>query len=143
VGEREGTAEFVVTVTSGESRLAAPGDRDEVQASSASLASLTTVPVVTIDAFCARERIEPAFIKIDVEGWELAVLRGARETIRRRRGALALFVELHPSAWPVLGTGREQLLDELREQRLELVSLTGDDHDIWAIEGVAVGLRPR
>lgn len=131
VGERETQAEFLVMGTAGESRLAAPADRHHVR---------VTVPVVTIDGFCAREGIDPDFIKIDVEGWELAVLRGARETIGRRGNDLALFVEMHPSAWPLLGFSREALLDELRAQRLEPVSLNGAE-DLWAIEGVAVRLR--
>lgn len=131
VGEREEQADFLIVETAGESRLAAPGDRH---------AARLTVPVVTIDGFCARERIDPDFMKIDVEGWELAVLRGARETIRRRGSRLTLFVEMHPSAWPLLGASKEELLDELRAQRLEPVSL-GSTDDLWAVEGVAVRLR--
>lgn len=131
VGERETQAEFLVMNTSGEGRLAAPADRD---------ATRLSVPVVTVDGFCAREGINPDFIKIDVEGWELAVLRGARETIRRGGRELALFVEMHPSAWPLLGTSREDLLDELHGQRLEPVSLGGAG-DLWAIEGVCLQLR--
>ncbi len=65
-----------------------------------------SVPTVTIDSFCAREGLLPSFIKIDVEGAELAVLRGARETIRRGGDALALFVELHPSIWSLGGKRR-------------------------------------
>jgi hypothetical protein len=110
--------------------LLAPADSDD---------ACLNVPVITIDGFCAREGIDPDFIKIDVEGWELSVLRGARETIRRRGGGLALFVEMHPSLWPHLGTSRELLLDELRAQQLKPVSLGGAD-DLWAVEGVAVQL---
>ena len=131
VGDHEAQAQFLIMGTAGEGRLAAPAERDDAR---------LNVPVVTIDGFCAREGIDPDFIKIDVEGWELAVLRGARETIRRRGRALALFVELHPSAWPILGTSRESLLEELRAQRLAPVSLGGTD-DLWTIEGVAVELR--
>ena len=131
VGEHETQAEFLIMRTSGEGRLAAPDDCDDAR---------LTVPVVTVDGFCAREGIDPDFIKIDVEGWELAVLRGAHETIRRRGRALALFVEMHPSAWPLLGSSRESLLDELSAQRLEPVSL-GRTGDLWAIEGVCLQLR--
>ena len=53
---------------------------------------------------------------------------------------LALFVEMHPSVWPLIGTSRDDLLDELRAQRLEPVSLTGGG-DLWATEGIALELR--
>jgi hypothetical protein len=93
----------------------------------------------TIDRFCAREGIEPDFIKIDVEGWELAVLRGARDTIRSRGASLALFVELHPSIWPALNLSRRDFEAELAAQNLQLAPLTSGE-DPWSVEGVAVRL---
>src|SRR5437868_5421148 len=36
-----------------------------------------SAPAVTVDEFCEREKILPDLIKVDVEGFELAVLRGA------------------------------------------------------------------
>jgi hypothetical protein len=98
-----------------------------------------SVPVTTIDEFCERERLAPDFIKIDVEGAELSALRGARETIRARRGHLALFVEMHPSIWPALGLGREDLIAELRAQSLEAHSLI-PVADMWALEGICLRL---
>lgn len=41
------------------------------------------IEVVTIDSFCAVNNIIPTFIKIDVEGNELQVLQGAKETLNR------------------------------------------------------------
>ena len=82
------------------------------------------------------------FIKGDVEGWELAVLRGARDTIRRCGDRLALFVELHPSIWPQLGVTRQEVLAEIEAQHLDLEPLTPGD-DPWVVEGVAVRLVPR
>jgi FkbM family methyltransferase len=133
IGDSEKHADFVLGPSAGESRLALPDEPTTGR---------LTVPVVTIDGFCRREGIAPDFIKIDVEGWELAVLRGARETIRRRGSRLALFVEMHPSLWPRLGTSREDLLHELREQRLEPSPLDGSG-DLWTVEGRAIRLRTR
>lgn len=39
-------------------------------------------PVMTLDAFCEQHGVIPTMVKIDVEGNELAVLRGAEKTIR-------------------------------------------------------------
>jgi hypothetical protein len=97
-----------------------------------------SVPTVTIDSFCAREAITPSFIKIDVEGAELAVLRGARETIRRGGDRLALFVELHPSIWTILGVTGAEFEAELDRQGLRVEPLGGGDP--WAVEGTVVRL---
>lgn len=43
------------------------------------------VDVTTIDYFCKHSKIIPTFIKIDTEGGEKHVLRGARETIEKYR----------------------------------------------------------
>ena len=63
-----------------------------------------TVPVITIDDFCARTGLEPDWILIDIEGFELAALRGAARTIESRRGSLGMVVEIHPGLWASAGT---------------------------------------
>jgi FkbM family methyltransferase len=128
VGEMEGSAPFVAASTAGEGRLAASSERPS-----------GSVPMNTIDAFCRARGIDPAFIKIDVEGWELSALRGARETIRRNRGRLALFVEMHPSLWPLLGVTKDEILAELESQSLRIVPLE-ETGDVWTIEGECVRL---
>ncbi len=54
------------------------------------------VPVLTIDQFAA-ERALPrvSFIKADIEGWELRMLTGARDTLRRLRPPLLLELNDH------------------------------------------------
>ncbi|HEY4188088.1 MAG TPA: FkbM family methyltransferase [Polyangia bacterium] len=55
------------------------------------------VPRVSIDGLCRRLALEPAVIKIDVEGAELLVLKGAKETLRRARPQVRM--SFHPFAF--------------------------------------------
>ena len=132
VGAEVATAQLLVAGTGGESRLASADDGG----------AMINVPVTTIDAFCAERGLSPDFIKVDVEGFELAVLKGARDTIRRRGRDLALFVEMHPSVWPMLGLSKDDILAELAAQSLSIVPLQPAD-DVWAVEGLCVRLQHR
>ena len=51
------------------------------------------VPVTTLDTYFASRPANPAFIKIDVEGHESAVLAGARETLANYRPTLLVECE--------------------------------------------------
>lgn len=131
VADLDGVSDLLVADTAGESRLAIGVERGRT----------VSVPTVSVDSFCARENLQPSFIKIDVEGAELAVLRGARETIRRGGDGLALFVELHPSIWTLAGTSRADFESELGRQGLRVEPLTSDDP--WSVEGMVVRLVRR
>jgi FkbM family methyltransferase len=130
VGSSSSTAQLLSDAATGESRLAVASD---------AWRPATRVRVTTIDEFCARELISPDFIKIDVEGNELDALRGARETIRKHRDKLALFVEMHPSVWPTIGVAKEDIEAEIRHQGLAARSLTGAA-DMWTVEGICLHL---
>jgi FkbM family methyltransferase len=71
------------------------------------------VRAVELDAFCRDRRLEPDVIKVDVEGGEAAVLRGARALLRRNRGLL--FLEVH-SGFPA-GGADAAVFGELRRAR--------------------------
>ncbi|MBV9108088.1 MAG: FkbM family methyltransferase [Gemmatimonadetes bacterium] len=126
VAATSGTATLATDGLSGANRLAdAPGGE--------------TVQTVTLDEFCAREGIIPSFLKIDVEGAELDVLRGARETIAKAGAALALFVEMHPTIWREMGIAAEDVQAELARQGLRAEPLR-PVADPWALEGECLRL---
>jgi FkbM family methyltransferase len=52
----------------------------------------------SLDEYCQRTKLHPRVIKIDVEGAELMVLRGAREVLTRHKPTLILAV--HPAMIP-------------------------------------------
>lgn len=55
-------------------------------------------PSITVDALVEAARLEPSFVKIDVEGAEWAVLAGMQRTLGRHRPVVML--ELHPQWLP-------------------------------------------
>jgi len=60
------------------------------------------VAKLTLDEYCRQKNLGPRIIKIDVEGAELMVLRGAREILQRYSPTLILAV--HPAQIPEGGT---------------------------------------
>ena len=129
VAGSSGAARFQASGLRGDNRLSPGGDDGLV------------IRTITIDDFCAAASLDPDVMKIDVEGAELDVLRGARATIARRGDRLVVFMELHPSLWPQLGVTRHQLEAELRAQRLVLERIDDPGGDPWAIEGVCLRVR--
>ncbi len=93
LSDKEGTASFYAVGTSGTSSLSDLCIRED--------AEHVTVPVTTIDHYCLSNDIRPHLIKIDVEGFEFSVLKGARETLTKSRPTI--LVEFHPMNWSRLG----------------------------------------
>jgi FkbM family methyltransferase len=125
-----GSERFHVDGASGANAIAASGH----DASAGSIDVETT----TIDAFCERQRLFPDVIKIDVEGAEVEVLRGARNALAIP--GLHAFVEFHPAAWASRGITPDAIRDELAAQHL-IVEPLDPSLDIWNTEGISVRLR--
>lgn len=53
-----------------------------------------TVPSETLDSYCSRMNIEPDFIKIDVEGNELNILKGGIETLKKYHPKIHIEIEI-------------------------------------------------
>ena len=63
---------------------------------------VTTVSTTTLDEYLAEQKLPaPAWVKIDAEGAEINILRGASNTLRK---GSRIICELHPYAWPAFGT---------------------------------------
>jgi len=62
---------------------------------------------VTLDQFCERGHIQPDVFKIDVEGAELRVLRGAGNLLLTRR--LPILCEVHPRQMQYCGSSIDEL----------------------------------
>jgi FkbM family methyltransferase len=126
---------FALFESSGTSRLAA--DREEPGT------RIQEVDAVSVDAFCKQQGLSPTVIKIDVEGAELAALRGARTTIAQASQQLRLFAEMHPHLWPQLGITPADIQKECEQQGLAVERLNGSHDDLWTTEGVCLRLRRR
>lgn len=118
-GAEPGTATLYAADADGMSRLAEPN------AALAAQAVPVTVPVVTLDGYCEAERLTPDWLLIDVEGFEIAVLQGARGLIEKRRSELGMIVEMHPDVWGSAKTPRPVAEATLRELGLRAVPLSG------------------
>lgn len=64
------------------------------------------VSVTSLDAFCRERSIHPTWVKVDTEGWELPVLRGAQDLLSGNKD-VRFIVEMHPYAWHSAGYDAE------------------------------------
>jgi FkbM family methyltransferase len=73
------------------------------------------IDCVCLDSAFACERVD--ILKIDVEGFEEVVLRGASQLLgEQKRGPRFIYLEVHPYAWRELGTTADSLLTLLTER---------------------------
>ena len=114
VSDKPGAASFYAVSNSPENTLNQTHSR-------LGAAAALEVQVTTIDSFCADNNLAPALIKIDIEGFELHALRGARATIERCKPLLV--VEMHPMNWPDINLTPEQVEAELTDLGLRAVAL--------------------
>jgi FkbM family methyltransferase len=119
VGAAAGSAILYAAGADGMSRLGAPNQ--EI----AEHVSPITVTLLALDDYCAAENLEPDWLFIDIEGFELDALYGARELINSRKRELGIIVEMHPSVWDSAGTTREKVEALLNDLGLHAQPLTG------------------
>jgi len=89
------------------------------------------VPFMTIDRLCAERGIQPSIVKIDVEGAEADVIRGARMTLETHRPVVCL--ELHFDVLERRGESPGALLDELASLGYRFESPAGRSLPVWRL----------
>lgn len=72
-----------------------------------------TIPLRTLDGLCDEMAFRPDILKVDVEGYEISVLRGAGRILRQDRPLL--FLEIHPQRIRELGGSLAELWAVLGE----------------------------
>ena len=118
VGERAGQMDFMVNHLEPYRNMA-------VGALSGGEFQRIQVPVVTLDDVCTEFNVVPDWIRMDVQGFEFDVLKGARRTITRHRTRLKIIMETHPQLWPKLGFHEQDALQTLEELGLRAEPLNG------------------
>jgi FkbM family methyltransferase len=81
------------------------------------------VPVTSFDAWCNTNQMWPDVLLLDIEGFEIEALRGARETLARSKPLIV--VEMHPNVWHTSNASRPEVEQLLAELRLRVVPLSG------------------
>jgi FkbM family methyltransferase len=103
VAEGEGEVEFDVCAEPAMSSMAAKRGRYEKRL------SRIRVPATSLDSYCRRTGLWPDLLKIDVEGAEWLVLRGAAETLWRPTGPTVIF-ECLPHTYARFGSTAESVI---------------------------------
>ena len=125
--------EACVSETSGETEMLSSGvfsDGYFRMTQGRSIRELTKTRAVTIDQLVDQFG-PPTHIKVDVEGHEAAVVRGAKRTLTRL--APVLFLELHNELVRSQGSDPSCVLNDLTEMRYEIFATDGEKIDRSAI----------
>jgi FkbM family methyltransferase len=132
VGARDGTVRLT-TGRSSENRISMSSDEPG-----------QNVLLTRLDTFLENKRLD--LLKIDVEGFEEDVLKGAQQLLRDpERKPRAIYIEVHPFNWRLVGTTSESLLALLQSCEYQVFDLTGNTVDRITQYGevVARQLKPR
>ncbi len=123
----EGRVELMQTAVSERDGLVcfAASGASESHISHAQAEGTRTVQAVRLDTVFARRRVH--ILKIDVEGYEEAVLQGATDLLKSPAlKPRLIYIEVHPYAWSSTGTNSTSLLRLLAKYGYRVMNLRGE-----------------
>lgn len=95
---------------------------------------------ICLDSFCRQHDLSPDVIKIDVEGSEIAVLKGARETIARCQPII--FLSVHPAQLELLGHTTSELATQIEELGYDCRDVDGRSVKRFALDEYVLTSKP-
>lgn len=98
---------------------------DDVPYISADQKQITEVPLTTIDKTCSEQNLVPDVIKIDVEGAELLVLKGAKNTIEKCKPTI--LIGIHPFWMPKEQTSKD-VINFFHKHQYEIQDYSGNKY---------------
>jgi hypothetical protein len=101
-------------------------------ASQSDLNEVVSFQVTTIDRLCDEMNIHPDLLKVDVEGYELNVLKGSERVLRE--SGPTIFLELHPTELGRFAQTPRELLSFLAGFGYRFRTLTGRPINRYRIE---------
>jgi hypothetical protein len=84
---------------------------------------LVSVKSISLDEYCTTRNIVPEFIKIDVEGAEMKVLRGMTNLLA---GQLKILMEIHETDLAYFKSSKEEVISYLQQFGYKLTSIEND-----------------
>jgi FkbM family methyltransferase len=136
VSDALGEKDFFALPFDGMSRLG--GENPELAGKTTRIRVRTT----TIDDYCETERFVPSWLRMDIEGFEVAALRGASRLIEALRGSLNIVIEMHPNAWEDSGETAESCAALLARLGLEAIPLSGQSDPLREYGIVHMAYKP-
>ncbi|HBE71006.1 MAG TPA: hypothetical protein DDW52_22905 [Planctomycetaceae bacterium] len=114
VSDHRGLLDFYVNADNDGGHALWDVGRHDFNVKSRQQVDLRRVSAVTVDGLCSVLQLTPRVIKIDTEGAELAVLRGAEKTLER--DDLLVIAEINHFGLKQMGTGETELREFMQSR---------------------------